>query len=623
VTRLPILSRNSLKNSSHPGPIVSGYACRKEVSRKMRQTRRRFLDQSGRLAAGLTLSPGILRASASVNLARETYPVTGRTYYVDTAGNNQNSGTSAGEPWKDFAAINQHTFSPGDSLLLKRGCVWHEELRINGAGSAQQFITLAAYGDGARPKIQRDRKPNGRCLRLNNSSYLKVSNLEVCDGGAGIVLFYNHSYQNRSVYLDDIVAHDFQKVEDPEDGGRITWSYGIGVTGVEDTPNNQTCVLSDLRITNTEVYRTGAGIALDWGNHRCMDGTVALRNKFSDVYMEHLNLHDNTVDGNSFVSLFISSVTRCTVKNSTIERGARYAPTGTSALQLMYTKDVSLINVTINDTPFNPCPDNTALDFECDNEDVMVDGCTFKNNAGPAIEVLATPGYANATTRNFVIRNCTFINNNSSHKVGNHQIEVANWVQGNRPTGKIYNNKYSNAPNAAFFGGDGNCTGIELGQNTNIGKPEPGPTVLQSWKFNSDGNAVGWQNGPYSAGISQLRVSSGSLNGIVNGIDPGIVSADRLGVAITPGTFVRIKMKNATNAAFGQIYFITDADDGWNEEKHRDFWLYPEAAGFNTYDVDMFYVTKWADVLRRLRIDPEQGASTGSFSIEMIQILRR
>jgi hypothetical protein len=547
-------------------------------------------------------------------------PAAGKTYYVDTAGNNQNSGTSATVAWKDFAGVNQHTFLPGDSLLLKRGCVWRDELRIHGAGSAQQFFTVAAYGDGARPKIQRNGKGTDRCLRLNNPSYLKVSNLEVCNGGAGIVLFYDHSYHNQSVYLDDIVAHDFKNIEDPADRGRVTWPYGIGVTGIDDTPNNQTCVLSDLKITNTEVYNTGAGIALDWGNHHCVDGTNASRNKFTDVTMEHLNLHDNTVDGTSFVSLFLTSVTRCTVKNSTIQRGTRYAATGTSALQIMFSKDVTLNNVTISDTPFNACPDNTGLDFECDNEDVIVDGCTFKNNAGPAIELLATPGYPNATTRNFIIRNCTFLNNNSAHKLGKNQIQVANWVQGNRPTGKIYNNQYANAPDTLFFGGDGNCTGIELGENSNIGTPEPEPTVLKSWKFSSDGNAMGWQIG---AGISQLRVSGGSLNGIVNSIDPSIVSAKQLGVAITPETFVRVRMKNATNAAFAQIYFITAADGGWNEEKHRDFWLYPEAAGFNTYDVDMSSVAKWSGVLRQLRVDPEQGAPSGSFSIELIQILRR
>jgi hypothetical protein len=554
---------------------------------------------------------------------RESLPGTGTTYYVDTAGSNQNSGTSAAEPWRDFTAINLRTFLPGDSLLLKRGCTWRDELKINGAGNPQQFITVSAYGNGPRPKIQRDGLPIDRCMRLNNASYIKVSNLEVCNGGAGIVLFYDHSYHNRSVYLDDIVAHDFEKIEDPQDRGRVSWSYGIGVTGVEDTPNNQTCVLSDLRITNTEVYNTGAGIALDWGNHFCVDGSLALKNKFTDVFMENLNLHDNTVDGTAFASLFLTSVTRCTINNSTIDRGARYAATGTSAVQIMYSKDVTLSNVTISDTPFNPCPDNTGLDFECNNENVAIDNCTFKNNAGPAIEILATPNNPNPATRNFVIKNCTFINNNWARKLGSQQISVANWQQGNRPTGKIYNNKYSNAPNTTFFGGDGNCTGIELGKNTNIGNNEPEPAIIQSWKFNSEGDLLGWRNGPSSSGISQLHVSDGYLNGTISGVDPSIISEDRLEVFITRETFIRIRMKNATNATFGQIYFITDTDDTWNEEKHRDFWLYPESAGYRTYDLDLSSVSNWIGKLRRLRVDPEQGTPTGSFSIELIQILRR
>ncbi|NYF91809.1 hypothetical protein HDF08_003928 [Edaphobacter lichenicola] len=37
----------------------------------------------------------------------------------------------------------------------------------------------------------------------------------------------------------------------------------------------------------------------------------------------------------------------------------------------------------------------------------------------------------------------------------------------------------------------------------------------------------------------------------------------------------------------------------------------------------MASVAKWSGVLRQLRVDPEQGASSGSFSIELIQILRR
>lgn len=424
-------------------------------------SRRTFFQNAARLAGALTVLPRGLRVLSPV----------GTTYYVDTAGDNHDSGTSAMQAWADFTNVNARTFQPGDSILLKRGCVWHQRFTLSGAGSPGWFITIAAYGKGNRPKIQQLGNQADRCMRLNNASYVRVSGVEVCNGGVGILLYYDRSYNNRSVYLDDIVAHDFQCTgvarEDPRD--RVSWCYGIGITGADNPVNDQDRVLSDLRITNTEVYNTGAGIALDWANHHTLDGKIALRNKFGDVYMENLKLHDNTVEGVAFVSLFLTSVTNCTVKNSVINRGARYAPTGSSALQVMYSKGVTLKNVTIRNTPFDPCPDNTALDFECDNEDALVDGCLFEDNAGPALEFLATPGNANAYTRNFAVRNCTFIGNNWAKKLDNFQISVPDWQKGNTPSGRIYNNKYQNAPGTAFFGGTGNTSQIQLADNTAIG----------------------------------------------------------------------------------------------------------------------------------------------------------
>ncbi len=586
----------------------------------MRRSRRVFLRDTGQLTIGLAFLPSrsLARTQAKPDSASPAH--TGKTYFIDTAGDDGNSGLSALQPWRSFAPVNARTFAPGDAILLKRGCVWHEELKLHGAGAPGQFLVLSAYGSGDRPRIQRDRRPSDRCIRLNNASFLKVSSVEVCDGGAGIVLFYDHSYNNRSVYLDDLLAHDFLGLPHASQSDRVSWSYGIGVTGVEDTPNNQTRVLSDLRITNTEVFNTGAGIALDWGNHFCLDGTHALRNKFGDVFMEHLHLHDNTVDGISFVSLFLTSVTGCLIQNSLIRKGARFAATGTAAVQVMYSKDVVLRNLTIRETPFNPCPDNAGLDFECDNENMLVEGCTFQNNAGPAIEVLATPDNFNPYTRNLVIRNNTFLGNNSARKIGRSQISVPDWTHGNMPTGAIYNNRYRNAPNTSFFGGDGNTTRLDVNNNTNVGAPDLELMPIQIWDF--DANESGLQGWQALACISGLRVTGHALEGRVRGVDPSIIS-DQLALHITPQTLIHLVLHNATAAAYGQIYFITDADPAWNEAKHRDFWLYPDAAGFHTYTLDMSSLSGWSGVLKQLRVDPEQDAPSGTFHIRQIRLLER
>ena len=597
-------------------------------------SRRAFLRDGLRLAAGLRIG-GMLRGPLSADAQEPN----GRTFYIDSNGSNANTGLSAADAWKDFTPVNQRTFGAGDTILLRRGCMWSQELTLRGAGTPEGFLVLSAYGKGNRPRIERSGWPEERCVHLENASYLKVSSLEVSDAGAGIVLFYNQSYGNRSVYLDDIVAHDFRGVPHLREGAsygpepaarqdRVTWAYGIGVTGVEDTPNDQTRVLTDFRVTNSEVYNTGSGIALDWGNHSCVDGTFAYSNKFGEVWMDGLHLHDNTVEGDSFGSLFLASVTGCTIQNSRIERGARYAASGTAAVQVMYSKNVTLRNVTILDTPFNACPDNAGLDFECNNDTMLVEGCAFIGNAGPAIEVLATPGNATPYTRHLTIRNCTFEGNNWARKQGhegqiNAQISVPDWDRGNRPTGLIVGNRYKNVPGTVFFGGDGNTTGLELQANVRVGAPVPEPKLLRSWSFSTPADCREWCDGTHRNDLSALSLEQGALRGIIAGVDPYLLSPPALGLPINIRTFIRVVLKNSSAGQYGQLYFITAEAAGWDERKHREFWLYPPQAGFQTYDLDMDGQKDWRGVLQQFRLDPEQGVATGTFEVKLIQLLER
>lgn len=399
------------------------------------------------------------------------HPYNEKHYYIDTAGDNNNSGHSPEEAWKDFTNLTPLRLQPGDKVFLKRGCVWNQRMNIHARGAENNFVEIKAYGEGsARPMIRLNGDLYERCLFLYDPTYVKLSDIEVCNAGAGITLFYDHSYNNRSVYLDNIVAHDFRgNSESTGRPDRLAWSTGIDVTGTESSQHNQTRVLTDLRITNTEVYNTGAGIALGWFNHTCVDGQTALCNKFGDVYMSNLYLHDNTVDPVSFTSLFISSVTNCRVENTLIERGAKFAVTGTAAVHNLYTKDVTFYNVTIRDTPRADCPDNVGFDFECDTENTVIDSCTFENNAGSAIMFLANhntvapPGH-NRHTRNAVIKNCTFIKNDWAQKHLGYQIFLDSFAD-NHPEVKIYNNKYTNAPGTRFVGGTADTSKVQVYDN--------------------------------------------------------------------------------------------------------------------------------------------------------------
>lgn len=87
------------------------------------------------------------------------------TYYVDAiAGDDSANGTSEATAWKSVAKVNASSFSPGDSILLKRGCEWREKLIVSSSGEAGSPIRYSAYGTGANPRL------NGS-LQVNNASF--------------------------------------------------------------------------------------------------------------------------------------------------------------------------------------------------------------------------------------------------------------------------------------------------------------------------------------------------------------------------------------------------------------------------------------------------------------------
>ena len=81
-------------------------------------------------------------------------PAWGATYYVDaTGGSDTNAGITSTSPWKTIYKVSASFFSPGDSILLKRGETWRETLKVTSSGSSTSPITFGAYGSGNIPVI--------------------------------------------------------------------------------------------------------------------------------------------------------------------------------------------------------------------------------------------------------------------------------------------------------------------------------------------------------------------------------------------------------------------------------------------------------------------------------------
>src|SRR4030042_5734008 len=104
------------------------------------------------LTINRTVSGGATLSGYGRYLDAYSHLLGGTTYFVDrTAGNDNNSGLTKKSAWKTVAKVNASIFSPGDSILFKRGQTWKEELETTSSGMPGYPITFGAYGSGARP----------------------------------------------------------------------------------------------------------------------------------------------------------------------------------------------------------------------------------------------------------------------------------------------------------------------------------------------------------------------------------------------------------------------------------------------------------------------------------------
>ncbi|MGF3056546.1 right-handed parallel beta-helix repeat-containing protein [Microbacterium sp. YY-01] len=108
-------------------------------------------------------------------------PTSATSYYIDSNdGDDANSGTSRDQAWATLTNLDR-TFEPGDKILLKRGSVFEgaaAALRFQGSGSTGAPITVAAYGEGARPQLNGAGEVDN-VISLFNQEHITISDLEI------------------------------------------------------------------------------------------------------------------------------------------------------------------------------------------------------------------------------------------------------------------------------------------------------------------------------------------------------------------------------------------------------------------------------------------------------------
>lgn len=107
----------------------------------------------------------------------------GKTFYVSNSGNDDNDGMSRSTPWASLARVNETTFQAGDSILFERGGSWVGRLTPKGSGTVNDPIRLAAYSDGAHPKIDGNGAQWGVIALTDQSNWI-IDGFEVCSWGS-------------------------------------------------------------------------------------------------------------------------------------------------------------------------------------------------------------------------------------------------------------------------------------------------------------------------------------------------------------------------------------------------------------------------------------------------------
>ncbi|MHC4352645.1 MAG: right-handed parallel beta-helix repeat-containing protein [Planctomycetota bacterium] len=122
--------------------------------------------------------------------------VSATTYYVDTASMGSGDGTSqatsgARAAWKDISQI--AGLAPGDTVLLRRGRTWTEELDVTVSGTRDHPITFAAYGSGENPIITASRQRD-YCIEVSDEDYIIIDGIDCQYARLQNIVLYKADY---------------------------------------------------------------------------------------------------------------------------------------------------------------------------------------------------------------------------------------------------------------------------------------------------------------------------------------------------------------------------------------------------------------------------------------------
>ncbi|MCK2245184.1 MULTISPECIES: hypothetical protein [unclassified Crossiella] len=132
------------------------------------------------------------------------------------------------------------------------------------------------------------------------------------------------------------------------------------------------------------------------------------------------------------------------------------------------------------------------------------------------------------------------------------------------------------------------------------------------WRFDQD--TEGWRLWHQLTG----SVRDGVLTMESAGNDPFLFSPDNLGLDAASQRFVELRLRNGTRGTAAQIYFITEDDRTWSEDKQVTLRVAATERTFEVHRLDLGAHPKWRGRIKQLRIDPSVAA--GKVELDYVRV---
>ena len=327
------------------------------------------------------------------------------TYYVSqSTGDDSLDGLAAAKagakgPWKTLTKASIQ-YKPGDSILLKKGDTWNEELTPKGSGTPEKPILISSYGQGNKPLIDReDFKQDRTGIRLDNQGGYKIVGIEFARCMTGIYAEYAKGAPTQKyLWIEDCYFRDSLLYGRYEDYPKRKIGLGVCLFSWE---TDKKIVMQDIMVKNCVFRRLASGF---WTN-----SPDNFNKNASFVYnFANLNFENCLFEEGYQWQLGIRGVIKGSVKNCVthdIGRGFR-SFNGVAGAMFFRCKDWifedsewGFVDIGLGSG------DGEAFDFEGNCDNMIMRNCNFHDTDGPGFLLCcyASDGHPNM---GIVMENC-------------------------------------------------------------------------------------------------------------------------------------------------------------------------------------------------------------------------